>query len=88
MEKVSARRCGGAARARIIELAGVAGPYPRPRKSAPRTTAQINPLEAAARPKRHSKRPICETRIGPKRADQPPAVAVPIIEPTYTTVTK
>ena len=26
MEKVSASRCGGAARARIIELAGVAGP--------------------------------------------------------------
>jgi hypothetical protein len=49
--------------------------------SAPASTAERLPLAAIARPQPQSSMPACDTRIGPKRATQPPAVTVPIIEP-------
>ncbi len=85
MEKMRENIAAGAARTRITELAGVVRPYPRPTMKPPSSTSGGEALAASARPHRASTRPAWLTRIGPKRATQPPAAAEPIMLPQYVT---
>ena len=81
IEKTSAERCGGVWRARMCELAGVAGPSPRPRATAHAARTGQDPEAVSATAAAETASPAWLMRIAPMRGTSPPLSSEAVIAP-------
>jgi hypothetical protein len=79
IEKAIGCNGGGVWRARMCELAGVAGPTPQPIASALTMAASGCPSAKRTRPSEAITSATCWMRRPPKRASSPPAIGLVMV---------